>query len=177
MSNYEIVSLLILSVSALFVGVTLIYLSKQIKLFISAHADNHDWNRRIETQHALDNVREVNTDSLNKKFGYINRKDPILLDEILQAFEEEHSLQLLLHKLLNFYEGLANGVFLGMYDEVSIKASRKEPMEREFIRFKLYIDYRRNQSSKTAWIAYERLVKKWKEELLRSADRTPTGEI
>ena len=177
MSNYEIASLLILSISALFVGITLLFLSKQIKIFILAHADNHDWNRRIETQHALDNIREINTDSLNKKFGYVNRKNPIPVHEIVQAFEEDHALQLLLHKLLNFYEGLANGVFLGMYDEVSIKENRKGPMEREFIRFKLYIDHRRNESSQTAWIAYERLIKKWNEELLRGNDKPPTGKI
>ena len=177
MSIYEIATLVVMTISAVFVGVSLIYLAKQIKLFVAAHADNHEWNRRIETQKALDNVREINTGALNEKFGYANRKDPIPLEDILSAFEENHTLQLLLNKLLNFYEGLANGVFMGIYDEASIKANRKGAMEREFIRCKNYIEYRRHQSSKTVWIAYERLIKKWDEELLKSEDRSQTGKI
>ena len=161
MTTYEITNLAVMSISALFVGISIFYLSKQIKLFIFAHADNHDWNRRIETQHAIARIREINTDSLNDKFGYVNRKESIDLKEIQQAFQEEPSLQLLLHKLLNFYEGLANGVFLGTYDEPTIKANRKSTMEKELIRFRRYIEYRRNQSKKTAWIAYERLIRKW----------------
>jgi len=176
-STYELLTLSITTLSAVFVGVSLIYLAKQINLVRSAHADNHEWNRRIETQHALDKVREINTDALNKKFGYVNRREPISLDDILTAFEEDHTLQLLLHKLLNFYEGISNGVFLGSYDEVTIKANRKSPMEIELIRFKHYIEYRRHQSNKSAWVAYERLINKWNDELIRGSDREKTGKI
>ena len=177
MTTYEVMSLIVTSVSAIFIGISVIYLSRQVKLFIAAHADNHEWNRRIETLHALGNIRGINTDDLNEKFGFTNRKDPIPLAEILDAISENHSIQLTLHKLLNFYEGLANGVFMGAYDEESIKAYRRGPMEREFVRCKNYIEYRRHQSSKTVWIAYERLIKKWDEELLTSADRKQTGKI
>lgn len=177
MSIYETLSLAVASISALFVGASLVYLARQIKLFIAVHADNHEWNRRVETQHALEIIRELKTDSLNERFGYVNRKEPINLEEIKTAFKDDHSLQLLLHKLLNLYEGLANGIFLGTYDEPSIKANRKGPMEREIIRFKYYIEYRRHQTSKTAWVAYERLIKKWDDESLKGSDREPTGRI
>lgn len=177
MTNYEIISVSISIISALFVLISLIYLSKQVKLVVSAHADNHDWNRRIETQHSLDKIRDINTDALNARFGYVNRKEPILIEDILKAFEEDHTLQLLLHKLLNFYEGLANGVFLGTFDEVTIKSNRKSPMEIELVRFKNYIEYRRNQSNRTAWVGYERLVKKWNDELLTSNDKSQTGQL
>lgn len=177
MNNYEIFSLSVTLVSALFVGLSLVYLAKQVRLFAAAHADNHDWNRRIETQKALDKIREINTDALNEQFGFVNRRDPIPLEDILQAIKKDHSLQLILNKLLNFYEGLSNGVFMGIYDEESIKANRKGPMEREFIRCKNYIEYRRHQSSKTVWIAYERLINKWDNELLKNNDRPQTGKI
>ena len=177
MSNYELISLIVSGFSALFIGISLIYLSKQIKLLISAHSDNHEWYRRIETQNALDKIREINIDALNETFGYANRKDPIPLDNILKEFEDNHLLQPILNKSLNFYEGLANGVFLGTYDEDSIKANRKGPMEREFVRCKYYIEYMRHQSSKSIWIAYERLINKWDEEFLKSSDRKPTGKI
>lgn len=177
MSYYELFSLSATLISALFVGLSLVYLAKQVKLFAAAHADNHEWNRRIETQKALQKIREINTVPLNEKFGYVNRRDPIPLKDILDAIEKDPSLQLILNKLLNFYEGLANGVFLGIYDEESIKVNRRGPMEREFIRCKNYIEYRRHQSSKTVWIAYERLIKKWEDELLKNSDRPQTGRI
>ncbi len=177
MSTYEILSLVVSGISALFIGISLIYLAWQIKLFISAHADNHEWNRRIETQHAISKIRELDTDLLNEKFGYVNRQEPIPLTEVQEAFHENPSLQLMLHKLLNHYEGLANGVFLGTYDEATIKANRKGTMEREFSRFKHYIQYRRDQGNKTAWCSFERLIKKWHEESISSLDREPTGRI
>lgn len=177
MNNYEIASLCITSLSALFVGLSLIYLSKQIKLVISAHADNHEWNRRIETQNALDRIREVDTSPLNERFQNANRKEPISLQEILGAFESDLSLQLILHKLLNYYEGLANGYYLGTYDEASIKANRRGPMEKELVLFKNYIEYRRRQSNPRAWIDYERLINKWHQETLGDNDREQTGSI
>ena len=177
MTTYELISLIVMVISALFVGISIFYLSVQIRLFISAHADNHDWNRRIETQHAIARIRELNTDALNEKFGYMNRKEIINLEEIKEAFKEDHSLQLLLHKLLNSYEGLAIGVFLWIYDEKIVKASRKGTMERDFLRFKQYIEYRRTQSGKFAWAKYEQLISKWDKEHLKGLDRDPTGNI
>jgi len=177
LTYYEIFSLSITIVSTLFIGLSLVYLAKQIKFFVAAHKDDHEWNRRVETQRALSEIRDINVTLLNEKFGYVNRRDPIELDEILSAIEKDKSLQLVLNKLLNFYEGLANGVFMGIYDEDIIKVNRRGPMERELIRCKNYIEYRRHQSSKTAWIGYERLIKKWDAELLNSNDKKRTGKL
>ncbi|WP_089727287.1 DUF4760 domain-containing protein [Candidatus Thiosymbion oneisti] len=171
MTNYEIANLSIMAASALFVSISLIYLSRQLKLFVAAHADNHKWNRCIETQRALGKTREINMDALNDRFGFVNRKDPIPPNEILDAFNDDYSLQLILHKLLNFYEGLAIGVFMGIYDVEVIKAHRRGAMERTFVNFKNYIEHRRNQISKTLWTAYERLIKKWEDESLKGFDR------
>jgi hypothetical protein len=177
MSLYEWLNLTIMAISALCVAGSLFYLAKQVRLFSKAHQDNHDWNRRVETQHALGKIREINTDSLNMKFGFANRKSPIPLQEILDAFEEEPNLQLHLHKLLNFYEGLANGIFSKVYDEKIIKVNRLSPMERDIIRCRYYIDYRRNESSRTTWSGYQRLMEKWRNDDLRSGDLEPTGNL
>lgn len=177
MTTYEIVSLFISGVGAIFVGVSLLLLVKQLKLIVLAHEDNHEWNRRIATHQAIDKVRNLNKDNLNRKFGYINRKEPIPLKEINKAFKEDPALQLTLHNLLNLYEGLANGVFLGTYDEATIRANRKTPMESILVRFRLYIQHRRDGSSKTAWIGFERLITGWNTELSEAFDREQTGKI
>ncbi len=177
MSLYEWLNLKITSISALCVAGSLFYLAQQIRLFIKAHQDNHDWNRRIETQHALNKVRELNTDALNIEFGFTNRKSPIPLDEILAAFEKDIILQQHLHRLLNFYEGLANGIFSGIYDEKIIKVNRYSPMKKEFTRCQYYIDHRRKESNRTAWSGYERLMRKWEQDHTRSGDLEPTGNL
>ena len=140
MTDFEMLSLIISGLGAFFVGTTVLLLIKQLKLIVSTHADNHDWNRRIETQRALDKRTEIGTEKLNKKFNYMNTKTPIKLDLILASFVEDHTLQIVLNRLLNYYERLANGVFLGTYDEITIKAIIKGPMERELVRFKNYIE-------------------------------------
>ncbi len=177
MSLYEWLNLTIMAISTLCIAGSLFYLAKQIRLFIKAHQDNHDWNRRAETRNILVKAGELNTDALNIKFGFANRRSPISLDEILKEFEKDITLQQNLHRLLNFYEGLAHGVFSGVYDETLIKSNRRGSMEREFIRCRYYIDHRRNESNKTAWSEYQRLIEKWQHGDIQSGDLEPTGNL
>ncbi len=177
MVSYELAKLIISATSLIFIGATLIYTGRQIKLLIKSHADNHEWNRRIATQQALNELRKVNVDDLNEKFGYINRHQPIPLAEVLAAFEENIALQMKCHQLLNYYEGTATAIFLGIYDELTVKISRKGAMERTFTNFKEYIEYRRNQTNNTVWIEYEKLINKWHSELRNRGEREPTGTL
>lgn len=177
MTNFELASLIITGLSALLVAVSVLLLVRQIRIAVNVHSDNHDWNRRIETQHAITKIRELDTDKLHKKFDHVNRANSIPLDDVLAAFSEKPELQLLLHKVLNFYEGLANGVFLKTYDERIIKANRRGTMEREFSRFKNYIAYRRDGTNSNAWAGYERILTKWKNETLEKHDLMETGRI
>ena len=174
MTTFEVISLIINAIGAFFIGISILLLAKQLKLIILAHADNHEWNRRIETQHALAKVRELNTDDLNEKFGYIELRKPIPLKDIETAFKEDPSLQLSLHKLLDHYEGLADGILFKIYDEEAIRISRKGSMERDLLQFREYIQSRRDVDDKTAWINSGKLVKKWSEE---TVNRKQTGEI
>jgi hypothetical protein len=178
MTTYELLSLAVAFIGTTFVGTSILLLSKQVKIAVNVHADNHDWNRRIETQHAITKIRELNIDSLNEKFGYLNRHEPIPLEEVKDAFKEDQSLQLLLHKVLNFYEGLANGVYLGTFDEKIIKVNRKGTMQRELSRFKYYIEYQRNSGNKqNAWAGYERLINKWNSATMENNDLEKTGQL
>lgn len=177
MTTYEWSSLLVMAISALFVGISLLYLSRQIKLFIASHEDNHEWNRRIATSDALSRVREINTDLLNEVFAYLDRREPVPLQEVQDAFKAQPNLQPSLHKLLNLYEGLANGVYLGTYDETTIRANRESAMIKGLAKFRPYIQYRRDCGSKTAWSGYERLVNKWLSEGVEMHDKNQTGRI
>ena len=177
MSNYEILNLVISLFGTLFVGLSVLYLAKQIKLSLKIHSANHEWNRRMATNDILNRIRDIDTDELNKKFGYLNRTEPISLKEVKDAFSENSTLQLLLNRMLNYYEGLSNGIFLGTYDENTIKSNRKGAMEREFRRFKKYIEYRRGVGNKNSWNGFERLIKKWEREELKANDKEILGKL
>lgn len=53
MTTFEIAALAIQVVSALILVGGLLYAGRQISLLKKVHKENHDWNRRIETQRAL----------------------------------------------------------------------------------------------------------------------------
>ena len=177
MTDFQIYSLFITGISALFLGLSLFLVAKQLRVIIASHKDDHEWNRRIESHKAIHRIGLLDNDSLNHEFGYMNRRKPIPLSEIEKTFQENPSVQVVLHKLLNIYEEISNGIFLGTYDEETIKAIQKSPMEREIIRFREYIQLRRDEGSKRAWIAVEQLVNKWKKEDLVVLERDKTGKI
>ncbi len=50
-----------------------------------------------QTEQAINRIRALDTDELNHKFGYMNRKEPIKLIEVNDAFKENPALQISLH--------------------------------------------------------------------------------
>ncbi len=178
MTNYELISLIISALGAAFVGGSVILLAKQLKLVATAHADNHEWNRRYSTEQALSKVRDSkDTGILNKKFLYINHPHPIPLEKITSVFENKPELQPALHNLLNLYEGLANGIHLGTYDDLTVKTNRRTVMESTLTSFRHYIQHRRDGTGRKAWVGLERLIDDWKKIDLESNDRPTTGKI
>lgn len=148
-----------------------------VRLLVKAHADNHEWNRRIATQEALAKLREVNIDDLNAEFGFANQLTAIPLAQVRAKFDENPKLQATCHKLLNFYEGIASGVHLGTFDELTVKVNRKGAMERDFAKFREYIFHRRDLVSQTLFVEQEKLITKWREETLAQSTRQTTGKI
>lgn len=177
MSVFEVSSLAISVLGTIFIGLSVLLLARQIKMLLLAHADNHEWNRRIATVNAISQIREINTDSLNDAFDYVNRREPVPLQEIKDAFVRQPNLQPALHKLLNLYEGLANGLSLGIYDEATVRANRESTMIKALANFRSYIEYRRDCGSKTAWIGYEKLVRRWINESVDQHQKPPTGRV
>ena len=178
MTTYEIYNLIIQIVATIFVGGGLVYAGKQVSLLVLTHNDNHDWNRRIATQNALrDFNNSVSLDELQKEFNFLNRKQPIPVEEITKAFLDKPDLQLQTHTLLNQYETFARGIFLGIYDEILIKNARKGSMERTFNSFKEYVQHRRNEVGSAAYIEYEKMLDKWHQEYKAQVNLEQNGKI
>lgn len=178
MTTYETISLIISGVGTAFVGGTLLYAVKQIRLIVNSHADNHKWNRRIATQNAISAISNDITDSrLNQKFRHIHVKQPIPLVELLEAFEDEPELQRECHIVLNRYEGLARGIKAGIYSEAVVKMARRYAMEHTITAFKEYIEHERNAGARCAWIDSEDLIEKWNSEEISKSQLKKTGYI
>lgn len=177
MTNYEIYSLVFMLISTVILVLSAFIGIRNLRLLVASHADNHEWNRRIATQDAITKVREINIDALNQEFGYADQLTAIPLKNINEKFKENPDLQMMCHKLLNFYEGLASGVNLGIYDEMTLKINRRGAMERDFAKFREYILYRRDQVSKSLFIEQEKIITRWHEELLIQSSRETTGII
>jgi len=67
-------------------------------------------------------------------------------------------------RLLSYYEGLANGIDMGILEEVIIKEARRGTMIRTYTAFDEFIGYHRKEINSKAFVKYEALVKKWEEE-------------
>ena len=161
MTDYEMYYLIVVIVGNLIISISLVITIIQIRLLVKNHKDNHDWNRRIETQKAIDRIRAVDAHKLNEVFGFKYRREPIPLDEIISKFESDWDLERQCILLLNTYEALAAGAKLGIYDEDVIAMVRKGAMQRTFTRFKLYIEHIRCHTKNTTYQEYQKLIKKW----------------
>ena len=162
MTTFEIVSLAIQLISAGFVFAGLLYTGKQISLLKRTHRENHDWNRRIETQKALAEYnRTIIAPDLNKVFDHLNAKHPISVEKVLAEFATNSSLQSQCHILLNSYEGFARGIQQGIYDEEIIRKARKTAIIRTYTAYKEYIAHRQRENNSLAFKELEALVSKW----------------
>jgi len=117
MTDFEFYSLIIRIIGILIVGSSLFLAAIQVRSLSRNHKDNHEWSRRIETQKAFDEIRNMDLQKLNESFGFKYRREPIPLLEVKSTFEKDWHLEKQCIRLLNAYEGLAAGVKLGIYDE------------------------------------------------------------
>lgn len=184
MNLYELISIFIQLSTLIAVVIASWAAIKNLKLIakdhhitVLAHEQNHEWNRRIATQEALAALRSIDLDSLNKEFGFSNQRTSIPLKTINEKFEQKPELQTACHKLLNFYEGLASGVHLGIYDELTVKINRRGAIERDYAKFREYIDHRRAVINNTLFIEIEKLINKWRDETINQSTRNITGII
>ena len=150
-------------------------MKEQIQAAYKVNAADHDWNRRMASQAALKEYNQsILSSALQSEFDYLNCTESIPLEKILDGFNKHPALQNELHQLLNFYEGLARGVFQNIYDEEVIKAGRRSAMMKAFRAFNSYIEMRRKTSSPTAWTDLGSLVAQWVLEEKGKIQRNPT---
>ncbi len=160
MSNFEIISI-ILSVVNIVITVTgLCFAYKQLVANYKIKRADFEWNKRLEAKNILREYRNLSVDLLVDKFDFLNRKNPIPLHEIQEAIQEDKQVQKQLHDLLNFYQGLANGIEHHVYDSDVIRSSRETAMKNTVRAFSLFIDMRREKSP-TAWGSLTRIINEW----------------
>jgi len=182
MTEYETYSLLISGVTALitlggliYAGIQLKKTKEQLQAAYKINAADHDWNRRMASQTALKEYNQsILSSGLQSEFDYLNCTESIPLAKIQEGFKKHLDLQKELHQLLNFYEGLARGVFQNIYDDEVIKAGRCSPMMKALRAFSSYIESRRKTSSPTAWTDLESLVAQWVLDEKGKTQRSPT---
>lgn len=171
MTNFEIYSLLLsgLNIAMIAVGFWFAYhqllgAKKEINILNKHHADNHDWNRRKAAQDA---IRAFDFTLLSKKFqtafDVINRTEAIPMGAIDKAYEANPEIQMELHHLLNFYEGLSRGINQGLFDEEIIKTARRSDMIRCVVLFQNYLTHRRIEHP-NAWSELSFIAHKWQGE-------------
>lgn len=190
MTNYEIWSLIISALAILITIGGLLYAGNQIKLarkqLINAietieltrevHKDNHDWNRRIASQNAINSFRNQNkTKELRESLGQIDINDAIPLDTIISKFETDTYLQGYIHSVLNTFEGYSRGVNQGIYDEEVIRTALMGTMIRYYNCFRPYIVYVRKKRNPELFSEYEGLINIWKTKMNETKIRSKIG--
>ena len=171
------ITLLVTQLTATLAAVVgLLFLAKQVRLATESVERQHDWNRRHAAQQAILSFNSTVTgiEELQKELDFLNKKEPIPSKTILDLFEANHEMQLVCHRLLNFYEGLARGIHQGLYDEEVIRVARMQTMIRTFDSFKAYMDERRAIHPQ-AFSELETLVNHWRSQLSDLPRRHHTG--
>ena len=172
MTDYEIASLVLSSIIGFITFGGVVYAGLQLKqakegiiLTYRAQSADHDLQRRLAAQNSLNEYnKSIITSDLQIEFKYLNVKESIPLERIEKIFGENSALRNELHQLLNFYEGLARGVFQQIYDEEVIKSARKSSMAKALLAFRSYIEMRRREYAPNAWSDLDALVTKWEHE-------------
>jgi hypothetical protein len=184
MTKFEIYSLGISAFGVLTVWIGFIFAFRQIKaavrqvtVMIETHRDNHELQRRLAAQSAVNEYAFSNLSAeLHNTFGYINSNLPIPTEEINKKFTEDDNHRVKLILLLRHYESLARGINHGVYDEAIVKAALRKTLIRFARSFSLYIEERRNiLSSPTQWIEFTSLADKWASEDKVFQTRAKTG--
>lgn len=146
------------------------YAAKQLRA-------NHDWNRRKAAQDATMLLIQQAPDTrlLDDALHHTVVRDPIPLEVVNKAVEDNAEVRRALHRYLNHYENLARGVRQGVYDEKIIMTACRGIMSRNWVRFGHYIAHRRSAGSPSAWSELELLLNKWQGEERQESMRLPTA--
>ena len=99
MTDFEFYSLAVAIASSLLIFAGLIYTGRQLELSRKFAIDDHEWRRRIEAQKAVasfSGLAEMRQ-RLDAKLGYVEASEPLSLEFIDKAFEDDPSLRSICH--------------------------------------------------------------------------------
>ena len=140
-----------------------IFTIRHLRILSHQYRDLHDWNRRKASQDALDAWVEMagTSNLINDAFNFLEHNDPLPLTLIQEKYGASPELRAAIHRLLNFFEGLAVGVKHGVYDEALIKTAFATVMEHVLFQFRDYTESRRRSGQSDSWLEAETLVSQW----------------
>lgn len=175
--DIEIARLLLQAVSTVAVVIALLFTARQIRIASSTYHDLHEWNRRKAAQDAISEYRLLSEDVvlLDRAFKTLSASKPLSLQQILEAFEADARVRVSVHKLLNYFENLANGIRHHVLNEQIIKSYFRTNMAMYFREFEAYIRYERGSGFARVWLELEETIRRW-EEGERVTDIAPTGK-
>lgn len=153
---------------------------RQLRLLRLGYEDLHDWNRRKAAQDAVgDMVPRVGNDTplLDEKFHILSQNDPLALDSILNAIDEDKKVRLAIHKRLNYFETLAGGVHQGVFDEEVIKNAYQEVFRGTVSQFRSYIDHLRNKGFTDAYSDLEGMSARWTNRIRKNHQETKRAHL
>lgn len=153
---------------------------RQLVLLMQHHDDNHTWNRKHAAEEACSRFETKETRLLTKHLDYINRdhkQRPISksdIDAVLAKFKKdnpndsegleklEYDLRVEINNLLNYHEGLARGIRLGIYDETVIHEAFRGMILKSSYMFRPYTSERQKVSDNDRiWEDMTLLVERW----------------
>jgi hypothetical protein len=179
MSNVQLAQLVVQCVSALMVLLGLLFTSRQLRLLRKTYVDLHDWNRRKAAQDASHEWQGYADDAvlLENTFHFREKQGVVDLAALLATFSTDTKAQASLHRILNYFEAIANGTRNGVFDEPIIRDAFCGVFDLHAQRFGAYIDHRRSHGAPKAWIEMEDLSQKWQREDRSRVARASTGAI
>ena len=176
MTTFQWAQLSLQAISAIGVIVALSLTIRQIRLLRASYVDLHDWNRRKAAQDATHEWKEYAADSvaLEDKFHFRQLDGVVELAVLTNTFKEDLKLRASLHRILNYFEAIANGVRNGVFDESVIHDAFCAVFDLHIHRFGQYIKHRR-ASGATIWIEFDELNQKWVKKDQERPRRSNTG--
>lgn len=175
MTNYELYSLIIAVLTLIVAICGIVMTLRQLKITremtllqlqenYNMKVKEYEWNKSAYAQQKLAEFNQLDISVLqsNDKLNFITNNDVLPLELIWEEMSKNLQLRIDIHTVLNFYESLARGIKLGIYDEEIIQAAREGGMRRMVKSYRKYIEFRRDvEQHPNAWLYLTDLVDKW----------------
>jgi hypothetical protein len=168
--DVEIAKLVLQGVSSAGVVVALLFTARQLQIAVAAYRDLHEWNRRKAAQEAISEYRNLSADTivLDRAFRILSDNSPVPIETTLAAFAQDPEVRVSLHRVLNYFENLANGIRHKVLDDPLIKSYFRTNIESYLRQFEPYINHQRAANNVNACSELENLLNTW-----RTAERLP----